>query len=212
MKKRVFDPGVHCGGKTRSGTPCLRFKGQGTDHPRAGRCSKHGGSTTTGRKAALREAGLTFARGQLGAEVALDAMDALDQSVRLASGLVDYYRFELADQAVEAASDDEEKAARARKRTAEILPLFTEAIKLQKDVSKAATDAGVAERRQVLAERLGALIGAALEDALAVELPELVDPATRLRVVRAFGSRLALLEASDEPVILGQARALPPAA
>lgn len=34
-----------CGAKTRSGTPCRRPAGWGTDHPSQGRCKLHGGAT-----------------------------------------------------------------------------------------------------------------------------------------------------------------------
>lgn len=38
-------PAKHCGAKTRSGSPCRRPAGWGTDHHGVGRCKLHGGAT-----------------------------------------------------------------------------------------------------------------------------------------------------------------------
>ena len=42
---RQFNPDRHCGAKTRQGRPCIRGKGERTDHPGQGRCWRHGGRT-----------------------------------------------------------------------------------------------------------------------------------------------------------------------
>lgn len=39
---------MECGAKTRSGTPCRRPAGWGTDHPGEGRCKLHGGASLKG--------------------------------------------------------------------------------------------------------------------------------------------------------------------
>ena len=50
MTKRKYE-GVKCGAKNRSGKPCKRPAGWGTDHAGEGRCKLHGGATQvkTGR-------------------------------------------------------------------------------------------------------------------------------------------------------------------
>lgn len=44
-----------CGGTNRQGGPCKNAAGYKTDHPGAGNCTFHGGSTRTGRISALNE-------------------------------------------------------------------------------------------------------------------------------------------------------------
>lgn len=194
----------YCGAnRTRTAGTCGKPAGWGTDHVGFGQCRYHGGTTPNGRKFANRQKALTFARGALGAEVGGTPLDALEQSVRLAAGIVDYYRHEIADATVDAASSDEADREAARRRIGELVGPYTEAVKLQKDVAKAATDAGVAERRQVLAERAAALLGAAFEDALAEVASDLLDAAARAAIVRVFAQRLAVLETLEpEPLAL----------
>lgn len=195
----------YCEARTRAGGKCRRPAGWGTSHPSVGRCKLHGGSSPNGIKAANREQALRFARGTLGAEVAATPLDALEQSVRLAAGIVDYYRHEIADATVEAVSEGEE-GEKARKRIGELVGPYTEAVKLQKDVSKAATDAGVAERRQALAERGAAMLSAAFDDALAEVASDILDAVARAAIVRVFTARLMVIEAAgdDEPLALGR--------
>jgi hypothetical protein len=47
--------GRKCSGTNRQGNPCGNAAGKNTDHPGTGNCANHGGSTPTGKKAALRE-------------------------------------------------------------------------------------------------------------------------------------------------------------
>lgn len=46
-----------CGAHTQNGTKCRMMKGQRTEHPGYGNCSKHGGNTEAGIKSAAREMG-----------------------------------------------------------------------------------------------------------------------------------------------------------
>lgn len=39
---------MHCGAKTRAGTPCEQPAGWGTEHPGTGRCKLHGGASLRG--------------------------------------------------------------------------------------------------------------------------------------------------------------------
>jgi len=47
-------PHGRCSAKTRTGEPCKKARGWGTDHPGYGRCRLHGGSSPSGRKSARR--------------------------------------------------------------------------------------------------------------------------------------------------------------
>jgi hypothetical protein len=44
-----------CGAKTKTGSPCRMFAGQGTDHVGVGRCFRHGGCSPTHNKAAVAQ-------------------------------------------------------------------------------------------------------------------------------------------------------------
>ena len=194
-----------CGGKTRKGGKCGRPKGWGTDHPGSGRCKFHGGSTRNGRKAAGKEAALAFARGALGSAVSGSPLDAMQESVDLARGLVDYYRHELA------------AAATARPMNTDrielLRPQYAEAIRLETACAKAAIDTGIAERRQLLAERQAELLAAAIADGLAEAFGELATPERRTVFARVVGARLLVLEGTEDPLVVeGHARALPAAA
>jgi hypothetical protein len=195
-----------CGAKTRSGGKCGQAAGLGTDHLGHGKCKWHGGASPSGRKAAGRERALTFARGALGAEVPGSPVDAMEEAVRLSRGLVAFYRFELATAAA---------PAKGRKspdlvRIAELAQPYTEAIRLERDVAKAALDAGVAERRQRLAERQAQLLAAALADGLAEAFGELATPERRTPFAAVVERRLLVLEAEADDVLEG--RELPMAA
>lgn len=85
--KRVFDPKVHCGAKNRAGLPCTKGKGAGTDHPRRGRCSNHGGSSPNGRKQAKTEAARE-ALAALGKPVPTNPMQLLQDLVDQANGML----------------------------------------------------------------------------------------------------------------------------
>lgn len=47
----------YCGGKTRSGSPCKRPAGWGTDHVGTGKCKLHGGASKKGVESATYEHG-----------------------------------------------------------------------------------------------------------------------------------------------------------
>lgn len=186
---RIFDPEKHCGGETKAGPPCRRGKGQGTSHPGFGSCAKHAGSTPNGRKAAGKEAALKFARGALGAEAAVSPVAAMEQSVRLAGGLVTYYQHEISSAALADPPD--------RDRIELLRPQFEDAIRLEKDCAKAALDAGVAERRQALAERTAALLTAVFMDAIQAGYGDVNTPERQLRAAEAIGRGLLALEQGE---------------
>jgi hypothetical protein len=187
----VTDP-KRCGGKTRKGGVCGHARGWGTDHPGSGRCKLHGGSSPNGRKAAGKERALEFARGALGAGVAGSALDAMQESVDLARGLVSYYRHELAAAATRAKAAGGPNLARIE----ELRPQYVDALRLEKDVAKAALDAGVAERRARLAERQAELLALAIADGLREAFGDLATAERRTLFAAVVGRRLLVLEAS----------------
>jgi hypothetical protein len=199
-----------CGGKTRAGGKCGRPKGWGTDHAGHGRCKFHGGASPSGRKAAGRERALEFARGMLGASVAGSPLDAMQESVDLARGLVSFYRHELADAAAQMGTKD---AAVALRRIEELREPYADAIKLERDVAKAAIDAHLGERRQRLAEREAELLAGAIADGLQEAFGDLATSERRATFAKVVRRRLLLLEAQEgPPVVEGRGRALPAAA
>lgn len=185
-----------CGAKTRSGGRCGQAAGLGTDHLGVGRCKWHGGASPAGRKAATRERALVFARGALGAEVEGSPVDAMEEAVRLSRGLIAYYRHELAAAAAKRGGPD-------LVRIGELSGPYTEAIRLERDVSKAALDAGVAERRQRLAERQADLVVAAVGDALRESFGDLATPERLTVFSDVLRTRLLVLEAQADDAPLG---------
>lgn len=189
----VYNPRKHCGGKrVRDGGKCTRPKGWGTDHPGSGKCKKHGGSTESGRKAAGREAALSFAAGALGAAVATNPLDAMQQSVDLAAGLVSYYRHEISAAAMKLGGEEDKIA---RERIELLRPQYTDAIKLEQDTAKAAIGAGIAERRQRLAEAQAEMLAMAIADGLREVFGELATNSRRAAFAQVVRRRLLVLEA-----------------
>lgn len=181
-----FDPKRHCGAKTRAGGKCTRPKGWGTEHKRSGRCKMHGGNSPSGRKAGAREAALTFARGALGASLPGSPLDAMQEAVDLSRGLLSYYRHELAAAAT-AKPPDHAKI--------EILRgPYEDAIRLEKDVAKAALDAKVAERRQRLAELQAELFVGLILKATAEVFGDLLTPARQAQLADVLGRDFEALE------------------
>lgn len=58
--ERPVPESERCGALTGNMTYCKRKKGWQTDHPGFGNCKSHGGSTTAGKKAAMKEMGHSF--------------------------------------------------------------------------------------------------------------------------------------------------------
>lgn len=172
--------------------PCKLRKGLGTDHLGFGQCKHHGGSLEQPSKAAHREAAISFAKGALGAEVAIGPLDALLQAVRLAAGHVYYWR-------VRMLNDDHSEGTIAG---------LERAIRLMKECSKAALDSKIDERLVRVAERFADVVTLSVEEAWA-KTPGLTNE-QRTIFARELGLSLARHEA--HPVIDGQARELPAAA
>lgn len=189
----------YCGGKTRAGGECRREAGWATDHVGYGRCKLHGGRAPAGRKAAARERAVAEGRRYID-EVDVDPARAMLSAVRLHAGIRQHYLEALAE--LNGADGDETKAA------ALVLEVRATNRELSQ-IAKACADAGVADRMVRMAERMGAMLSAAMEDALAV-LGDVVTPELRAKVVRTYVARLESLEGSAEE--LDDVPALPPAA
>lgn len=178
-----------CGAKLRrKSAKCQHEAGWGTDHPGYGRCKLHGGASPSGNAAAARlEAQQFMDAGESLRQV--EPIDAMLYTVQRGSAIAVYCRRRVATLEEGDRVKDGDVNLWAR--------LELEALDRLARYAKMALDAGVAERRVQMAERLGGMLAAAAEDALAV-LGDVVTDAMRRKFVSAFASRLAVLEAHDD--------------
>lgn len=195
-----------CGARNRKGGRCGKPKGWGTDHVGSGRCKFHGGSSPSGRRFANRERALDFARGALGDAVPGSPLDAMQEAVDLARGLVAWHRHELAE-AGQLIGTSEDVAARVR--IDALREPYADAVRLERDVAKAAIDAGIAERRQRLAERSAELLAGAIADGLQEAFGDLATPERRGLFARVVKARLLVLEGAEGPASDTGRRMLP---
>jgi hypothetical protein len=173
-----------CGAQTRSGGQCRRPAGWGTDHVGSGSCKLHNGCTASGKAAAARAAAPLIASG-MGIELDVSPIDLLLTIVRMTAGQIAHATREVSE--LDRLHDD-------AGRPVFWLQMQIEALRRGAQFSKMALDAGVAERQVRLAERVGAMLSGALEDALNGEdLPA----EARARIVERFSGGLALLEAGE---------------
>ena len=163
------EDGTMCGGTNRKGAPCGNRAGYKTDHPGAGNCHFHGGSSPNGRKHAMevqaRRAVVTY-----GLPRDISPTDALLEEVRYTAGHVAWLREKVAEleeadlvwgvteeseqQATEFPGVNTTRAAKANM----WLVLYREERRHLVDVTKAAISVGIEERRVKLAEAQGALL------------------------------------------------------
>ena len=199
----VHETSPMCGGKNRQGKPCGNAAGYKTDHPGAGNCHFHGGSSPNGRKHATEEAArravVTY-----GLPRDISPSDALLEEVRYTAGHVAWLREKVAELedsdlvwgvieqvdrgSGEFAGIDTTEAAKPNV----WLELYYRERKHLVDVTKAAISAGIEERRVKLAEQQGAIlvgvIRAILDDLhLSAEQQAMVSEVVprRLRAVSA---------------------------
>lgn len=183
VRKRAL-PANRCRARTRSGSECQKSAGWGTPHPGRGRCSLHGGCTHDHVKHAARQEAMEFVVGALGHEMDIDPLDAALMAVRLAAGTVAYWRLSISDMCDE-----------GREPTMIQTEGYRQSVLDLSRVSKAAIDAGVAEKHVELAGRMAQRISLAFEEALAgIKL----DAEQRALVVQTFSQALAQLE--GEPI------------
>lgn len=178
-----------CGAIARTGKPCRRPAGWGTDHVGYGCCKLHLGSTKKHSRGAAREEALTFARGVLGQELDVDPLEGVLMAVRLSYGIVDHWRHRLQNQNGDPVTDD------TRDQYARAVMDYTRICKL-------AIDAGVAERQIKIMERMAEQLSMLFEDLVAAAQATVVQ---RERMMRAWVEGLARLE---QPVIEGTAEEL----
>jgi hypothetical protein len=132
-----------CGAKRKNGNTCRLFAGQGTSHPGVGRCRFHLGNSKNHEAHAVRVEA-TRRLVEFGQPVAVEPTEALLQVLHLSAGHLAWVREALAT------LDD--------KTTFEgqvLMRLWNEERDRVARISKAALDAGVAERQIQLAERYG---------------------------------------------------------
>jgi hypothetical protein len=194
-----------CGGKNRQGKPCGNAAGYKTDHPGAGNCHFHGGSSPNGRKHATEEAArravVTY-----GLPRDISPSDALLEEVRYTAGHVAWLREKVAEledadlvwgvtEQVDRGSGefsgiDTTEAAKPNV----WLELYYRERKHLVDVTKAAISAGIEERRVKLAEAQGALLNGvirrilarlSLSDAQSALLPVVVPEELRRAAIAA---------------------------
>jgi hypothetical protein len=176
-----------CAARKRSGGRCRRPAGHGTEHLGIGRCSLHGGSTPAQMERARRDLALREVA-VMGARLEIEPTQALLECVYRAAGHAGK---------VESLSEDEVLCVGAHGRPTPHtwIRLEQEALDRLARFSKMALDAGVAERQIKIAERTGARIAAALEEAVA---PLGLSAGERSAMVQRFVQGLTVLEHTDD--------------
>jgi hypothetical protein len=151
MTSTSLPPGHdQCGAKARSGKPCRRPAGWGTDHTGIGRCKLHGGSTPSQRKWAEKELAKIECQ-RLGVEVEVDPGDALIRAVWEAEGNLAYYRAQV-NQLDSLVSVELGPGGATKQASHVIVQLYHEAERWRATVAASALRAGVEERRLRLVE------------------------------------------------------------
>jgi hypothetical protein len=173
-----------CGSPKRQGDgTCTRPAGWGTDHVGAGRCKLHGGCSPSGKKAAAKQI-LTATADEMGLSLEVEPHELALATVHSVAGSLAVAQQQVAKMSPEQAAGS----------------FWLEALGQAQDratrTSKAALDAGIAERRVRLAERTGALIASAAEQAMG-EMRRPIPVEDRAEFVGLFQRRLARLEVED---------------
>jgi len=140
-----------CGAKKRNGDRCMAYAGWGTDHVGIGRCKQHGGATPAHRIRAERIRAEQAMAAQYGTPVNVAPSDALLWVVQATAGHCNFLGRQIADL---------EKLTGNRAHV--LLQLYGEERDRLTRASKAALDAGVAERQVRLAEHYGEFIAGIL--------------------------------------------------
>lgn len=161
--------GAMCGGKNRKGAPCGNSAGYKTDHPGAGNCHFHGGSSPNGRKHAMEEQARKAVE-TYGLPRDISPTDALLEEVRYSAGHVAWLRIRVAELeaqdlvwgvteevdrgATEFAGVDTTRAATVNM----WLELYHRERKHLLDLVKTAISVGIEERRVRLEEAKGQVV------------------------------------------------------
>lgn len=174
-------PQAMCHGTAKTtGRPCGLTAGARTDHKGFGLCSLHGGSSPAGRTQARRMMAAA-ASSAFGLPINVSPEDALTQEISRSAGAVHY----LAQHIQSVAPED-----RLTSPHVAYVDLYDRERDRLVRVSKAAIEAGIAERQVAAIERTAEVFAAVLRAVLG-ELGVLDDPRAPTIVQR----HLALLEA-----------------
>ena len=164
-----------CHAKARSGSPCRKPAGWGTDHVGHGPCRLHGGATSAHRTAASKaiaaEAVKTY-----GLPREVDPRDALLEEVHRTAGAVDWLRGQVEALAPDAVTWGVTEAKKSTGKDGDSVTqaaavnvwvqLYQAERKHFVDVCQAAIRAGIEERHVKIAEQQGALLASAIRGIL----------------------------------------------
>ena len=171
-----------CGAKKRGGGTCKRPAGWGTNHVGAGRCKNHTGSTPSGQVSGLVELARPRA-GTMGIPIDIDPHDAILECIRIAAGEVKYASDQIAElEEAEAVGPVQTSRPLKEEKGAENREIYVtefgppalhiwikvrhEAMDRLAKYSKAALDAGIAERQVKVAEAQALLMAEAVRGIL----------------------------------------------
>jgi hypothetical protein len=177
-----------CGAPRRQGgAPCRRPAGAGTDHLGRGVCSYHGGLLPALRQKYAREQALEESV-NFGGAVDVDPITLLLGMVHRCAAVAGWLRLKVeALDAGELVDPDGRPCVWVR--------LESEWVDRSTRTAKAALDAGVAERQIRIAERTGARIAGALEEAVE---PLDLSAEARTQLVARFVTALTRLEQTED--------------
>lgn len=146
-----------CGANRRDGGKCRRAKGHGTEHPGIGRCSLHGGSTTTQRKNAAKQQAVL-----MGAPIEINPVDALYWCIKITAGEVEW----LSESITSLDENDWYENSILGKQMNLLVRERKEAVERLANFSKQAISLGLAERAVRLAENYGVALSRLLKGVL----------------------------------------------
>lgn len=174
---------AYCNAPKRGGGLCTRPAGWGTPN-RKGPCKNHGGRAPGVIKHHARAEAYEFIRGQPGAQVPIDPLDAATKAVELAHGMAEYWREEIANALVE------EKPV-----TPKMLEGYRMALQDFDRMTASANRAGVADRMAALTERAVDQVTLAFEQTL-MAFKDTIDQEMRTAMGKVFGGELRKAEAT----------------
>lgn len=166
-----------CGAKTRSGKPCKRGAGAGTERPGFGRCKLHGGATPSGKQAAAKERAVELAALLIENAPPTDPHEAI--LLCLASAMAEwrFWESQMRDMSAEELTDRPRsevaagkngviKDLRSHEQYALAMRLRNDARDKARLYAKDAALMGVEERRVQIVEQIGGAIVQVLQGVL----------------------------------------------
>ena len=178
-----------CGARKKNGETCRKYAGEGTEHRGVGTCKYHLGRSKQHNTHAVRvEAAAQMNKLDFGTAVDVDPAEALLAVVHLSFGHLCWLKSEIAGYEDKSVFD-----AQVLMRT------FDDERDRVARISKAALDAGVADRSIKLAERWGELLAKLLQGIFAD--PEIAMSAHQHELLPAVLRRhLIAVDSRSEPV------------